>query len=165
MAVGNLDNLSHSVEHIPTVSRVPTIDEIYDIGTSPANEEWDAAKLRYIYSSPTCPQTTYEFDVEADARSGDSGLTREATIPFREPSLKNCHVLKTKEVPNFDPKKYSTARIFVEVRDGTLVPISLVWCPGRHSKPNFSSDQTFIGKPAPMLLDGTCSNDAYCLYC
>eukprot|EP01138_Halocafeteria_seosinensis_P007080 gb/GECG01007240.1/.p1 GENE.gb/GECG01007240.1/~~gb/GECG01007240.1/.p1 ORF type:complete len:307 (+),score=29.59 gb/GECG01007240.1/:1-921(+) len=75
-------------------------------------------------------------------------------VPHREPSLKNSHVLKTKEVPNFDSKNYATTRIFVEVRDGTQVPVSLVWCPAKHANPGSSSGHTLIGNPAPLLLDG-----------
>lgn len=64
--------------------------------------EW----LRYTYSSPTTPATTYELNV----RSGERKLLK------REPVL-----------GDFAPESYRTERVWAEARDGTKIPVSLLY--------------------------------------
>jgi oligopeptidase B len=60
--------------------------------------------LRFIYSSYTTPDITYDYDFASGA------LTTIKTLP----------------VPNFDPSLYVTELIFATSHDGTQVPIAIV---------------------------------------
>ncbi|MFO7324959.1 MAG: S9 family peptidase [Pseudomonadota bacterium] len=70
------------------------------------NPEIDTGKVRYLYTSLTTPVTTYDFDV----------ATGERTLLKREPVL-----------GDFRPEDYATEFLWVTVRDGTRVPVSLVY--------------------------------------
>ena len=84
---------------------LPFNDETYVVYTS-GNSEFTTNKLKYWYTSMTTPGTTYEFDMD----------TKEQTI------------LKQQEVVGgFDPKEYTSKRIFIEARDGVKVPMSIVY--------------------------------------
>ena len=65
--------------------------------------------VRYVYSSLTTPQTTYDYNM----RSG------ERTLLKRQPVL-----------GGFDSANYQTERLWVTVRDGVKVPVSLVYRKG-----------------------------------
>jgi oligopeptidase B len=69
------------------------------------NAEVATTKLRYTYDSLTTPQLTYELDT----------TTGERTLLKRTPS------------PNYDPSQYVTERVWATARDGTKVPVSLVY--------------------------------------
>ncbi|WP_417067015.1 S9 family peptidase [Niveibacterium terrae] len=69
------------------------------------NPEFSATRIRYDYSSLATPMSTYEYDWSSGAR------TR----------------LKTQPVPGYDPTKYRTEYLHVTARDGTQVPVSLVY--------------------------------------
>jgi oligopeptidase B len=73
------------------------------------NPEMDSLKLRYAYSSLTTPTTLYDYDV----RTGEKVLLK------REPVL-----------GSFDPADYQSEFLFVPARDGTPVPVSLVYRKG-----------------------------------
>jgi oligopeptidase B len=70
------------------------------------NREFDSDKLRYTYTSMVTPRTTYDFDVD----SGERELLK------RDPVL-----------GGYDPAKYSTELAWVTARDGTRVPVSIVY--------------------------------------
>jgi oligopeptidase B len=72
------------------------------------NAEVATTKLRYTYDSLTTPQLTYELDM----------ATGERTLLKRTPS------------PNYDPSQYVTERVWATARDGTKVPVSLVYRKG-----------------------------------
>jgi oligopeptidase B len=72
------------------------------------NAEVATTKLRYTYDSLTTPQLTYELDM----------ATRQRTLLKRTPS------------PNYDPSQYVTERVWATARDGTKVPVSLVYKKG-----------------------------------
>jgi oligopeptidase B len=74
-----------------------------------ANEEQDTDTLRYVYTSPTTPNTTYDYDM----RTGERKLLK------RDPVL-----------GDFDPARYETAFVFATARDGARVPVSLLWRKG-----------------------------------
>jgi len=73
-----------------------------------ANPESNTPWLRYSYTSMTTPSTTYELNVL-------SGERRQ---------------LKQQPVPGYDPSLYVTERIWAPARDGTKVPVSLVYRKG-----------------------------------
>jgi len=73
------------------------------------NVNFDTGQLRYAYSSMRTPNSVYEYDLE----SGEARL------------LKRDEVLGT-----FDRNDYVTERLLATARDGTRVPISLVYRKG-----------------------------------
>ncbi|WP_119717066.1 S9 family peptidase [Cognatilysobacter tabacisoli] len=76
----------------------------YSMGLD-VNAEPDTDWLRYSYTSLTTPVTTYELNVRTGER--------------RE--------LKRQPVIGYDPSKYTTERVWATARDGTRVPVSLVY--------------------------------------
>ena len=79
----------------------------YSMGLD-VNSEHDTPWLRYSYTSMTTPATTYELNVETGER----------------------RQLKQQPVIGYDSSQYSTERVWVEARDGTRVPVSLVYKKG-----------------------------------
>nr|WP_192816575.1 S9 family peptidase [Novosphingobium sp. B-7] len=70
------------------------------------NPEWATQTLRVGYESMVSPSSVYDYDVPSRA------LTR----------------LKVQEIPSgYDASLYETARLDIPARDGTLVPVSVVW--------------------------------------
>ena len=85
--------------------RLLTFDEDAYVAQLGRNPDPDRRKLQFAYTSLTTPQTTWELDL-------DSGERR---------------LLKRLEVGGgFDPGDYVTRRLWIEARDGTPVPVSLV---------------------------------------
>ncbi|HEU5285328.1 MAG TPA: S9 family peptidase [Sphingomicrobium sp.] len=72
------------------------------------NREVASTRLRYTYDSLTTPKITYEVDSRTGART----------------------VLKRTPSPNYDPADYVTERLWAPARDGTRVPVSLVYRKG-----------------------------------
>jgi oligopeptidase B len=70
------------------------------------NEEVETSVVRYVYASLTTPATTYDFDV----------ATGERRLMKREPVL-----------GDFDPANYATEYRWATARDGTRVPVSIVY--------------------------------------
>jgi len=79
-------------------------EEAYSLSFAGASE-FTTQTVRYYYQSPTQPYQTIEFDLD----------TKEKTI------------LKTKEVPNFNPDLYQTERHFVKAHDGETIPLTLMY--------------------------------------
>src|SRR5438270_7050270 len=75
------------------------------IGT---NFEVTSPKLRYAYDSLTTPEITYEVDWRSGARQ----------------------ILKRTPAPNYDPTQYVTERVWASARDGTRIPVSVVYKKG-----------------------------------
>ena len=73
------------------------------------NPELDTQVVRYAYSSLTTPATLYDYDV----RSGGQVLLK------RDPVL-----------GSFDPGDYATEFLLAPARDGTSIPVSLVYRKG-----------------------------------
>ncbi len=121
-----LQNVSVFAKHIAVSERkdgltqfrivpVPGGEEHYvDFGepayaVSPAmNAEFDTTLLRYSYSSLTTPQSVFDYDMAKRTRT----------------------LLKRDDVGNYDPASYQTERLWATARDGTRVPISLVYRKG-----------------------------------
>ncbi|MCP4521530.1 MAG: S9 family peptidase [Cytophagales bacterium] len=79
------------------------------------NYEPNTKKLRYIYTSMTTPHSVLDYDME----------TREKTL------------LKQHEVQGeFDSANYETKRIWATAKDGTQVPMSIVYKKGINLKGN-----------------------------
>jgi oligopeptidase B len=68
--------------------------------------EADTAVLRFVYTSLTTPWSTFDYDMKS----------RTKTLRKQEPVL-----------GGFDRANYATERLFAIARDGTKVPISLVY--------------------------------------
>ena len=86
------------------------------------NPEWKTNLLRYNYESFVTPDSLFDYNME----------TRQKTL------LKQTEVLGW-----YDPKQYTSERLYATAKDGTKIPISIVY------KKGFKGD----GK-APMLLHG-----------
>ncbi len=72
------------------------------------NEETATPWVRYTYGSLVTPTTTYEVNAKTGER----------------------RVLKVAPVPGYDPAKYVTERVWAPARDGTRIPVSLVYANG-----------------------------------
>ena len=83
------------------------------------NSEPDTTRVRYSYDSLTTPRTQYEIDIASGQR----------TLLKRDPVL-----------GGYDPANYVTERVWAIARDGTKIPVSVVYRKG------FRKDGT-----APML--------------
>ncbi|HEX5162028.1 MAG TPA: S9 family peptidase [Steroidobacteraceae bacterium] len=70
------------------------------------NREFDSDKLRYTYTSMVTPRTTYDYDFTTGQRE----------LLKREPVL-----------GGYDPSKYATEFAWATARDGTRVPVSIVY--------------------------------------
>jgi oligopeptidase B len=96
----------------------------YDAGTAPHrivwpeasyvaglgdNPEYDMTVLRIGYESMVTPGTVYDYDVRTGAMT----------------------VLKVQEIPSgYDAARYATERLKITARDGTSVPVSIVYPKG-----------------------------------
>ncbi|NML06206.1 S9 family peptidase [Sphingomonas sp. G-3-2-10] len=72
------------------------------------NTEVDTPWVRYTYGSLVTPTTTYETNVQTGER----------------------RTLKVQPVPGYDPSRYVTERVWATARDGTKIPVSLVYAKG-----------------------------------
>jgi len=72
------------------------------------NPEASSTNLRYTYTSLTTPTITYEVDSRTGQRA----------------------ILKRTPAPNYDPSQYVTERVWAPARDGTRIPVSLVYKKG-----------------------------------
>ena len=88
-------------------SEVASDEPAYAMGLG-ANLESNTSKLRYTYDSLTTPRIWYEVDANTGAR----------TLLKRTPS------------PTYDPSNYATERVWATARDGTKIPVSLVYRKG-----------------------------------
>jgi oligopeptidase B len=80
-------------------------DAVFDVSPS-ANFVHDSAVLRLAYDSLVTPPTVYDYDMAA------------RTLTSR----------KVQEIPSgYDASKYTSERIMAPARDGTLIPVSIVY--------------------------------------
>ena len=92
-------DLAHGGEH-----RI-AFDEAAHSVHAGANPEFDAATLRFVYTSLTTPASTYDYDLSAHER----------VLRKRQP------------VPGYDASLYASERLTARAADGTAIPVSLVW--------------------------------------
>ncbi|ATL49522.1 oligopeptidase B [Chitinophaga caeni] len=86
------------------------------------NPEYDTKLLRYSYASMVTPNSTFDYNMETRAKE----------------------LKKQQEVlGGYDPKNYTTERLYAKAKDGTEVPISIVYKKGFHKDGN-----------GPLLLYG-----------
>ncbi len=85
------------------------------------NREFDTETLRFGYTSLTTPSSVYDYNMSDQSKE----------------------LMKQQEVlgGEFDPKNYTSERIFAEGRDGTQIPVSIVYKNGYKKDGN-----------APLLL-------------
>ncbi|PJM75452.1 S9 family peptidase [Bifidobacterium simiarum] len=85
---------------------LPRVDgKLYSIGMS-GNPSYDAPRMRYTTVSYTQPGELHEYDPETD----EDVLLKRSTV-----------------LGDYDPADYAEKRLWVRVRDGEHVPVSLVW--------------------------------------
>lgn len=75
-------------------------------GVFPGEAEYESPTMRFAYSSLVTPNTTYDYDMRS----------RERVERKREAVL-----------GGYDPRQYAVERLFARARDGTPVPVSLVY--------------------------------------
>jgi oligopeptidase B len=96
-------------------------EPVYAAGVG-ANPEYNSKTLRYSYTSLTTPNSTFDYDLEK----------------------KDQKLMKQQEVlGGYNPKDYVTERVFAPAKDGTKIPVAIVY------KKGFEKN----GK-APLLLYG-----------
>jgi len=77
----------------------------YSAGLS-NNPEWATGTLRLSYESMVSPSTVYDYDVAA----------------------RTLETLKVQEIPSgYDASLYATERLEIPARDGTMIPVSVVY--------------------------------------
>jgi oligopeptidase B len=107
-----VENGLNQVEIIPRdggeTYRLDFGEEIYT-AYSGDNHEFDSPWLSYIYESMTTPQTAYDFNMN----SREHKLVKERAV-----------------LGGFDRNNYETERRFAPARDGTQIPISIVYRKG-----------------------------------
>ncbi len=87
------------------VTRIPFPEASYSAGLD-ENPEWDVTTLRLSYESMVTPSLTEEYDVATGART----------------------TLKVQQIPSgYDKAKYATERLNIAARDGTMIPVSVVF--------------------------------------
>lgn len=106
---GRLDGLDRiEVRYYDDPARIEPIafpEESYTASTGD-NPEWAMDRLRISYQSMISPATTYDYDVAA----------------------RRLDVLKVQEIPSgYDASLYQTERLMIAARDGTQVPVSIVY--------------------------------------
>jgi oligopeptidase B len=85
--------------------RIDFGEEVYT-AYSDDNHEFDTDWFRYVYESMTTPESTYDIDLATDEQK----LIREQPV-----------------VGDFDTNNYRSERLFATARDGTQVPVSIVY--------------------------------------
>lgn len=108
------------------------------------NPEATSTTLRYTYNSLTTPTITYEVDSRTGKRI----------------------VLKRTPAPGYDPSQYVTERVWATARDGTKIPVSLVYKKGfkrdgsaamlqyAYGSYGFSTDPSWSPNIVPLLDRG-----------
>lgn len=111
-----------------------------NIGSNPS---FDTNILRYSYTSLTTPNSTFDYDMNAQTKE----LKKQQTV-----------------LGGFDKENYVSERVFVTVRDGAKVPVSIVYRKGTkldgtapllqysYGSYGYSTDATF-GSSRLSLLD------------
>src|SRR5687767_8603904 len=85
--------------------RITMPEPVYSVGLS-GNAEWNTTTVRYAYQSLVTPSSVFDYDMTARTRT----------------LLKETEVLG-----GYDKTRYTSERLFARARDGTLVPISIVY--------------------------------------
>lgn len=74
------------------------------------NPEYDVMKIRIGYESMVTPDTIYDYYLDEDLSDG------------------RLELLKVQEIPSgYDASLYATERLTIPARDGTMIPVSIVY--------------------------------------
>lgn len=110
-----------------------------------ANPDFETAVLRYSYTSLTTPNSTFDYDMNAQTKE----LKKQQTV-----------------LGDFNKENYISERVFVTVRDGAKVPISIVYKKGTkidgsapllqysYGSYGYSTDATFSSSRLSLLDRG-----------
>ena len=98
--------------------RIETPEPAYAMGLG-NNHEYDASTIQFTYNSMVTPQSTFEYDLRSRERK----------------------LLKQADVYGYDRAGYESKRLWATARDGTKVPVAIVYKKG-----------TPMDGTAPMLL-------------
>lgn len=124
-----------------------TLDPVFDDDAAAAvgigaNRDFQSSKLRVTYSSMTKPQEVLDC------------VVRDRTF----------QTLKIQPVPNYDPELYSTKRVECVAKDGTAIPITLLWRPDKvdgtkvhlygYGSYGISIDPSFAASRLPLVDRG-----------
>ncbi|MFN3865022.1 MAG: S9 family peptidase [Erythrobacter sp.] len=125
--LGGLDQIQlRSYADPAKITPITFPEASYTAGLS-NNPEYDMKKLRLAYQSMITPSTVYDYDVAAG----------------------RLETLKTQEIPSgYDPSLYLAQRVSVQVRDGTMVPVSIMM---RKDRAEILAKQGITG-PGPLHL-------------
>ncbi len=118
-AVNKLSKLNESKG---TLEEIEFPEPFYDITVGP-NQEFEATKFRLTYQSFVSPKTTYDW----------------------VPETRSLDTLKVQKIPGekYNSSEFVSEMIWVKGRDGTQIPVSLVYKKGARDN-----------GPAPMYLYG-----------
>jgi oligopeptidase B len=122
--------------------RIPFDEDVYT-AYGDDNYEFDTHQFRYTYESLTTPESTYDYDLTNNAHT----LVKEQEV-----------------VGSFRRDDYVTKRLFATARDGTQIPISIVYRDGMRLNGNNpllqyaygsygSSSQPYFSTTRLSLLD------------
>ncbi|WP_407876404.1 S9 family peptidase [Qipengyuania nanhaisediminis] len=122
-----LDQVEIRTYDAPTSAQPIAFPEAsYDAGLS-NNPEYDQTVLRLSYESMVTPDSVYDYDVASAS----------------------LNLLKTQEIPSgYDASLYTTERVEVQARDGTMIPVSVVM---RKDRADILAAQGIEG-PGPLHL-------------
>jgi oligopeptidase B len=141
---GGLANIRIQMWKDGKSSLISSDEPAYTTGLG-ANAEIDSNLLRYTYTSLTTPGSTYDLDI----------ATGKKTLLKREPVL-----------GGFEQSNYVTEHLWADARDGTKVPISLVYRKGLqkngtaplmqygYGSYGITTDPTFSGSVISLLDRG-----------
>lgn len=107
--------LENGLTHIEVLDRSSgetrrvAFDEDVYVAYVDDNYEFETELLRYTYESLTTPESTYDYNLATESHT----LVKEETV-----------------VGDFDRGNYATERLFATARDGTRVPVSIVYRKG-----------------------------------
>ena len=104
--LNGLDQVQIRSYDAPTAAKPITFPETsYTAGLS-NNPEYAQTKLRLSYESMVTPDSVYDYDVAAGS----------------------LELLKQQEIPSgYDASHYVTERLTIQARDGTMVPVSILY--------------------------------------
>ncbi|MFJ8895454.1 S9 family peptidase [Leifsonia sp. NPDC102414] len=122
------DGAAHDTAGDDTLHELHFDEELFTVGAG-GNPEWTQPTLRLGYGSFVTPSTVYDYDVR----------TRELRLRKQQAVL-----------GEFDPALFEQKREWATAKDGTRIPISLV----------YRRDLVTPGEPAPLVLYGYGSYEA-----
>ena len=112
--------------------RVEFAEEAYEVNFSSRNKVFDADSFRVIYSSMVTPDSTLMVNNQTGENS----------------------VIKVEEVPGYDASKYATLRLEATARDGTKIPLSVVFKKDKDFVEGEDIKKQFESKARPTYLYG-----------